>query len=690
MGGSACFRLAALACVFMLAPALQAGGIPAKTLKEIKSASVYIKMEFAPAGGKGKAMPATGSGFLIHAGPHAAYIATNSHVVTPPNGQMAVGVPKVVFQSGTPQEQVVDATIVARDIVRDLAILKLTGVKNLPRPIPMDPALEVAETMPVYAIGFPFGAALSVTKKNNPAVTITKGSVSSIRQDDRGQVYLIQIDAEINPGNSGGPVLDEKGQLVGVSVSKIINSRTVGFAIPLKPLVDMLNGKVALVALDTLWVVKDQAEVSIEAGLVDPLGKLKDVALHYRVAKDIKDLPRPDEMGNVEPLKGTNAVWLKQSRGRAFGRLSLKGPMAGKVDVAYQASYVNAAGTTVYSLVNIATVDFTQVVYNDRLVPEDAPPNGKPQRIYTQPMKAGKHYVIEMRADPRELDPKVIVLDAAGEKLAEDDGAGGLYDAMLLFSPPKDDDYQIVATSVKGLGSIVLRIREETGRELGDKGLKMTGKLEPGDTFDALTPTPHFSTNVLFKKGKSYLIHATSKEFDPMLRLENMAKLIVKGEDVGDNSSSKLFFRPLQDGYYRILTTAFDGKTGSFDLSVTETPPLKELDVGDKELKIAGMLQPTDVIDVINGRASNFRCQIYAVKMKVGQKVQIDLVSNQFDAFLRVESQAGRELAADDDSGGNLNARLVFTPPADGVYRVIATHFDGRFGRFELTMKLVP
>src|SRR5262249_20733089 len=131
----------------LFAPApLKAGGIPAKTLKEVKAASVYIKVELSSFLAPGKVIPITGSVFLLHVADGAGFIATNNHVVTPLPGETPLGHPKVVFHSGTPNERTVEAQIVASDPFRDLAILKVTGFKNLPRPLPMNPAIAVTET----------------------------------------------------------------------------------------------------------------------------------------------------------------------------------------------------------------------------------------------------------------------------------------------------------------------------------------------------------------------------------------------------------------------------------------------------------------------------------------------------------------------------------------------------------------
>jgi S1-C subfamily serine protease len=149
-----------------------------------------------------------------------------------------------VFWRGTKKEQSYRAQVVASDRKRDLAILKLTGFKDLSNPIGMARSVNLRETMPVYVLGFPFGKNLA-TNKGNPAITIGKGSVSSIRRDERDEVALVQIDGALNPGNSGGPVVDTQGRLVGVAVATINPElgSGIGFAIPTSKLTALLEGK---------------------------------------------------------------------------------------------------------------------------------------------------------------------------------------------------------------------------------------------------------------------------------------------------------------------------------------------------------------------------------------------------------------------------------------------------------------
>src|SRR5207249_1965108 len=84
----------------------QAGGIPAKTIKDLKAATVYIKVELRDSVGP---LPVTGSGFLVHVDNDNGYIVTNDHVVSPRPGETRTGNPKLVFHSGTPAEKTVEA-----------------------------------------------------------------------------------------------------------------------------------------------------------------------------------------------------------------------------------------------------------------------------------------------------------------------------------------------------------------------------------------------------------------------------------------------------------------------------------------------------------------------------------------------------------------------------------------------------
>jgi S1-C subfamily serine protease len=243
--------------VSVLAPATTQS-LPPAVLDEVKKATVFVKVETTRLAG-------SGSGFVVKTEGETAYVVTNHHVVTPPQdaslpsvfrmprGPMfrrpGVAIPgrdrpaiTVVFQSGTPRERALAATVLLADAERDLAVLKVANVSDLPRPIPLIRNPHLIETMPVFLFGFPFGEVLA-TSRGNPAITVGRGSVSSIRLDDHGEVARIQIDGDLNPGNSGGPVVDGQGRLVGIAVAKVRNSQ-IGLAIPPGTLIKMLEQSV--------------------------------------------------------------------------------------------------------------------------------------------------------------------------------------------------------------------------------------------------------------------------------------------------------------------------------------------------------------------------------------------------------------------------------------------------------------
>ena len=98
-----------------------------------------------------------------------------------------------------------------------------------------------------------------------------------------------------------------------------------------------------------------------------------------------------------------------------------------------------------------------------------------------------------------------------------------------------------------------------------------------------------------------------------------------------------------------------------------------------------GQLAVTDGRDAV--RAGAF-CKVYTYPLHARQMVTIDLESNQFDAFLRLEDATGLQLAQDDDGGGGLNARITFVAPRNDTYRIIATTFGpNALGAYTLSIR---
>jgi hypothetical protein len=92
-----------------------------------------------------------------------------------------------------------------------------------------------------------------------------------------------------------------------------------------------------------------------------------------------------------------------------------------------------------------------------------------------------------------------------------------------------------------------------------------------------------------------------------------------------------------------------------------------------------------------SGKVNDRYCEYFPILMKEDHIYRIDLMSKDFDAYVYVEDERKTILDRDDDSGGNLNSRLFFTPAATGTYYIRATTFSpGQTGNYQLTVWELP
>lgn len=159
-----------------------------------------------------------GSGFVFD---RAGHLITNYHVV-----DHAREIQITLFDGSS-----YSAQVVGQDAYSDIAVLKIDAPPELLYPVALGDSSLLRVGQRVFAIGNPFGLER----------TLTTGIISSLNRTLPGDGQrptirsAIQIDAAINPGNSGGPLLDSRGQLIGMNTaiaSATGQSSGVGFAIP--------------------------------------------------------------------------------------------------------------------------------------------------------------------------------------------------------------------------------------------------------------------------------------------------------------------------------------------------------------------------------------------------------------------------------------------------------------------------
>jgi S1-C subfamily serine protease len=166
----------------------------------------------------GKNRAAAGTAFCIDKG---GFFVTNAHVVSDLGGEVSL-----VLSPGEPAEKILKGKVVRASATVDLAILAAEDAKNLVVLPVAEPKLLV-ETMPVIALGYPFGNSLAGNDKSFPNVSVNLARITSIRKTG-GVVEAIQFDSQLNPGNSGGPIVDADGNVVGVARATVLGVTKIG------------------------------------------------------------------------------------------------------------------------------------------------------------------------------------------------------------------------------------------------------------------------------------------------------------------------------------------------------------------------------------------------------------------------------------------------------------------------------
>jgi len=233
-----------------------------------------------------------GTGFIIS---EDGLILTNKHVVSDENADYTVL---------TNDGQKFPAKVLARDPVQDLAVIKIA--KNVSKPFSIvklgdSGELQIGQT--VIAIGNALGEF-----RNTVSVGVISGLSRSITASGGGLVEIlediIQTDAAINEGNSGGPLLNLKGEVVGVNTATVSGAQSIGFAIPInkaKKDIEQVKtgGKIVYPFLGVRYVlvtekVKQDNNLSVDYGAYITKGEQGEPAVEPGSAADKVGLKEGD------------------------------------------------------------------------------------------------------------------------------------------------------------------------------------------------------------------------------------------------------------------------------------------------------------------------------------------------------------------------------------------------------------
>jgi len=214
-----------------------------------------------------------GSGVVVSSD---GYILTNSHVIGDGNAREI----QVLFESGDKAQ----GRVLWYDATLDLAVVKVSGTNLHAAELGDSDEIRVGEL--AVAIGNPLGLDFQRT--------VTSGVISGLHRSVQVNQYnvmedLIQTDASINPGNSGGPLLNSKGQVIGINTAKIQTGEGLGFSIPINMVKPVLKEIVEEGTFNNVYIGFTGSEVEI-----------------YEVQMDT-DLPAESGVVAIEILPGSPA-----------------------------------------------------------------------------------------------------------------------------------------------------------------------------------------------------------------------------------------------------------------------------------------------------------------------------------------------------------------------------------------------
>lgn len=712
-------RFPALALILLLAglaPAQEPEIIKPETVRKVKQATVYLRVT----GSDGEV--GQGSGFLaVEPG----IVITNAHVVgmlhsrsKPPTKL------EVVIHSGETNEIRLTGKVLGVDRGTDLALISVEG--KLPAPLELGVKEELTELQKLYIFGFPFGEQLG---KN---ITVSESSVSSLRKDAGGNLEKIQVNGGMHPGNSGGPVVNAKGQLVGVSVAGIRGTQ-INFAIPALAVQTFMEGSIQETRPGEVFKHEGEMRVPVQYKCLDPFQRIKEIRVEVWAGKPATNRSFSSTEAKKQDGDGPRqTVTLKYAS--AVGSAEVPLPKLAAGQVAWVQPVVVLAKREHWGAPQ--PFDISQAV--ERL-PADlvAKFDVKERTVHLKSSQSlslakGKEKVVF--ADKVELDIlEVIGPDPKGFRVSttygppsitfEERGRQGKVAADVVnlirqFPPSFIVDatnklrVRIEVSSKAKIPPLVLEQAREHQTHIFNAYeaahfILPNRNLKPGETWRVQLP-------LLFKGGvKSELADLVLTCTYEGIRTRNgnpEAVVTFEGPVEGrgamktkvDGHVSGKFTFDSKRGFissvnssitsdsagsditavmaFDIELTRVEGNTRKLQLPGGGTPPKGEVVIVNKN----GVIMANEALDPKLAVKPGGKGHVVPVPLEKGKKYVILLNSTDFDSYLRLIDPMGMVVAEDDDSGGNLNSRIEYTPVATGQFKVVVTSFDGKVGAYNL------
>jgi redox-sensitive bicupin YhaK (pirin superfamily) len=187
--------------------------------------------------------------------------------------------------------------------------------------------------------------------------------------------------------------------------------------------------------------------------------------------------------------------------------------------------------------------------------------------------------------------------------------------------------------------------------------------------------------------GETLTVRLESDDFDAYLYLfgPGMTETL-SDDDGGGDLDSELTVTFPETGSYTVGAAALSsGAVGAYSLTAMEPIDLATLATADRRLRVGSTV--SGILTTADPVAQGKPVQAWALEARAGQLMTIELLSDDFDAYLQVAGPGFPVPLTNDDGGDDLNSRLDVSFPEGGVYRVIASSLGGSTGTFTLRVR---
>ncbi len=323
--------------------------------------------------------------------------------------------------------------------------------------------------------------------------------------------------------------------------------------------------------------------------------------------------------------------------------------------------------------------------------------------------RAGQQATIDVLSTA--FDPRVYLIGPGfSETQFADDGGGGC-DARLSLTFLETGTFRVAvsALSTRETGTYQIRVSDRPGatptydcgeadpealnalpiegREALRLGSMQSGRL---DAFSATVQDgrPAQAWRLTGTPGQRVSIILSSEDFDTYLYLTGpgLAEVLSDDDGAGDLDSKIDVTLPTSGPFTIVAAALSSGSSGTYTIRVEAPFDLNDLPtdgrVSDLGQNVAGQLRSTDPL-VTDGR----RGQAWQFDGVAGQRVVIELESEDLDAYLYLIWPGLAEPLEDDDGGDGLNSRIETTLPASGTYRIVASSLSSGTGAYTLRVR---